>query len=139
VGASHSVGNADRCIFFELERTEPRGFVSTEGLGIKYLSWLPLLMSAPNNLAPLVNARGRAGFIPPISKVETAGGLIGAAGEISMGSHSDARETLWLGGELRETLEAKEISRSEEMSMSPFRNRLVMFLLRNGAEGAARN
>jgi len=56
-----------------------------------------------------------------------------------MGTHSDARETLRLGGELRETLEAKEISRSEDMSMSPFRNRLVMFLLRNGAEGAARN
>jgi hypothetical protein len=43
------------------------------GLGIA----LPLLISAPNNLAPLVNARGRAGFMPPLSKVETAGGLTG--------------------------------------------------------------
>jgi hypothetical protein len=72
--------------------------------------------------------------MPPFSNVEIAGGL--TAGEMSIGSHCDARETFCLGGELRETLEAKESSRSEDMSMSPFGSRLVLLLLRN--EGAAR-
>lgn len=109
------------------------------GLGIKDMflePWSLLLISAPKSLAPLVNARGLAGFKPLLPNPR---GLIGGAGDISMGSQSDNRDMFSRGGEFRDTLEANEISRSEEISMSPFRNRLVLFLLREGIDGAARN
>lgn len=104
------------------------------GLGIKDLFLEPLsllLISAPKSLAPLVNARGLAGLLRD---------LMGGAGDISIGSHSDIRDAFSRGGEFKDTLEANEISRSEEISTSPFRNRLVvLFLLREGTNGAARN
>lgn len=49
--------------------------------------------------------------------VNLLGGATGA-GEISIGSQSEGKESCSRGGEFKETLEAKEISRSEDRKLS---------------------
>jgi hypothetical protein len=66
----------------------------------------------------------------------------GGAGEISMGSHSSfavMRLMVWRGGELRDTVEAKDNSRSEERKSSTSSRgcwwcMLAMFESTGGAE-----
>jgi len=69
------------------------------------------------------------------------GGLTGGTGEISIGSQPGGKETCSRGGEFKETLEAKEISRSEDRKSSTLSlvriNRWL--ILRDGAEGGLRN
>lgn len=63
------------------------------------------------------------------------------AGEISIGSQSEGKKACSRGGEFKETLEAKEISRSEDRTsstLSLFRiNREVIVCA--GAKGGLRN
>ena len=98
-----------------------------------------LLRSFPNSRAPLVNARGLLllGFKSP----NLLDGMTGGAGEMSIGSQSEGKESCSRGGEFKETLDAKEISRSEDrMSSTLSLVRINRWLMcRNGAEGGLRN
>ena len=110
------------------------GAATIEGLGNSGLQLL--LISFPNSRAPLVKARGLL-----LRDFNLLDGLTGGAGEISIGTQSEGKETRSRGGEFKETLEAKEISRSEDRTSSTislFRiNRWL--ILRDGANGGLRN
>jgi hypothetical protein len=106
----HSSGKAARCVRFccEIEFD-----LDSEGLGVTLFA-----RSAPNVRAALVKARGLRG----LGACTSVGGRVKTgAGEISIGSQSsfpDGRVMVWRGGELRDTVEAKDSSRSEERKSS---------------------
>jgi hypothetical protein len=100
----------------------------SSGVGIERL-----LISLPKRRGPLVKARGR----PLVVVVDFSGG----AGEISMGSaypFSDASMIDSFGGEFKDTVEAKEISRSESSTSFRIREAESAFR-RTSAAGAIKN
>ena len=81
--------------------------------------WLLLLISLPNKRPALVDARGRdCGLELPLADNRESVVFGGGAGEMSIGSQSGMKSRSFRGGELSETLDAKESSRSDERKSS---------------------
>lgn len=87
------------------------GSVPPVDLLVRWAGLLPLLRSLPKSRELLeVRARGRPAPFKPLVPLDLGGGI----GEMSIGSQS-GRPDERRGGELSETLEAKETSSSSEV------------------------